>query len=101
MTAKTSWRVSSRQRLAEQGADIGVLRQTVQFMAHVAQTGVSFRACSLWARRDGGGCRDERQGVDDGPHDAGFADSAYLSRTYRRVFGIAPPALVNATVASE
>jgi AraC-like DNA-binding protein len=34
-------------------------------------------------------------------HDAGFADSAHLSRTCRRMFGFAPAALVKESVPSE
>jgi len=61
----------------------------------VAQTGISFRAYLLWAR--------VRQAVDAAMHgmswaDAaqacGFADSAHLSRTCRRIFGIAPSSLI-------
>jgi AraC-like DNA-binding protein len=61
----------------------------------VAQTGISFRAYVLWAR--------VRQAVDAAMHgmswvDAaqacGFADSAHLSRTCRRIFGIAPSSLI-------
>ena len=49
----------------------------------VAQTGVSFRAYLLWT---------------SAAQSAGFADSAHLSRTCRRMFGIAPAMLVKATV---
>jgi AraC family transcriptional regulator len=61
----------------------------------VAQTGVSFRAYLLWARVEtavalgmGG------QSWTVAAQDAGFADSAHLSRTCRRMFGIAPAMLV-------
>jgi AraC-like DNA-binding protein len=61
----------------------------------VAQTGISFRAYLLWARMGwavalgmaGGSWTDAAQ-------QAGFADSAHLSRTCRRMFGIAPTMLV-------
>lgn len=60
----------------------------------VAQTGISFRAYLLWARVStavvaamaGASWTDAAQ-------DSGFADSAHLSRTCRRMFGIAPTML--------
>jgi len=61
----------------------------------VAQTGVSFRAYLLWARvatavaaAMGG------QSWTTAAQEAGFADSAHLSRTCRRMFGIAPVTLI-------
>jgi AraC-like DNA-binding protein len=59
------------------------------------QTGVSFRAYLLWARVELAVDR----GMSGQPwtvaaHEAGFADSAHLSRTCRRMFGIAPSMLV-------
>lgn len=61
----------------------------------MAQTGVSFRAYLLWARVELAIGR----GMSGLPwtaaaHEAGFADSAHLSRTCRRMFGIAPSMLV-------
>lgn len=61
----------------------------------VAQTGISFRAYLLWTRvglavaqgMAGGSWTEAAQ-------QAGFADSAHLSRTCRRMFGIAPTMLV-------
>jgi AraC-like DNA-binding protein len=63
----------------------------------VAQTGISFRAYLLWARvgsamvtaMGGGSWTSAAQ-------DSGFADSAHLSRTCRRMFGIAPSMLERA-----
>lgn len=63
----------------------------------VAQTGISFRAYLLWARvgtamgtaMAGGSWTAAAQ-------DSGFADSAHLSRTCRRMFGIAPSMLERA-----
>ncbi|WP_280151777.1 AraC family transcriptional regulator [Piscinibacter sp. XHJ-5] len=59
------------------------------------QTGVSFRAYLLWARVElavGRGM--SGQPWTAAAHEAGFADSAHLSRTCRRMFGIAPSMLV-------
>ena len=60
----------------------------------VAQTGISFRAYLLWTRVR----RAVLEGMAGGSwteaaQQAGFADSAHLSRTCRRMFGIAPTAL--------
>ncbi|HEV2538961.1 MAG TPA: helix-turn-helix domain-containing protein [Frateuria sp.] len=61
----------------------------------VAQTGISFRAYLLWARV---GLAMARGMADvswtEAAQLAGFADSAHLSRTCRRMFGIAPTMLV-------
>jgi AraC-like DNA-binding protein len=61
----------------------------------VAQTGVSFRAYLLWARVESAvGAGMAGQSWTRAAQDAGFADSAHLSRTCRRMFGIAPAMLV-------
>ena len=60
----------------------------------VAETGVSFRAFVLWARLNRalslgyGGAS-----WTDAAHAANFADSAHLTRTCRRMFGIAPTSI--------
>ena len=62
----------------------------------VAETGVSFRAYLLWARvESAAGAAMSGKSWTVAAHEAGFADSAHLSRTFRRMFGIAPVALVN------
>lgn len=60
----------------------------------VAQTGSSFRAYLLWLRINlaieavmGGAS------WTDAAHEAGFADSAHLTRTHKRMFGIEPSAI--------
>ncbi|HUH54260.1 MAG TPA: AraC family transcriptional regulator [Rhodanobacter sp.] len=61
----------------------------------VAQTGISFRAYLLWARVGLAVARGMAGGSWTGAaQQAGFADSAHLSRTCRRMFGIAPTMLV-------
>jgi len=61
----------------------------------VAQTGVSFRAYLLWARvATAVGAAMSGQSWTAAAHEAGFADSAHLSRTCRRMFGIAPATLI-------
>lgn len=61
----------------------------------VAQTGVSFRAYVLWARVEAAvGAGMQGQSWTAAAQQAGFADSAHLSRTCRRMFGVAPAMLV-------
>lgn len=61
----------------------------------VAQTGVSFRAYLLWARVEAAvGAAMRGQSWTDAAQEAGFADSAHLTRTCRRMFGFAPASLI-------
>ena len=61
----------------------------------VAQTGLSLRAYLLWARVEAAvGAAMGGQSWTEAAQDWGFADSAHLSRTCRRMFGIAPTMLV-------
>ncbi|RZJ06977.1 MAG: AraC family transcriptional regulator [Rubrivivax sp.] len=61
----------------------------------VAQTGLSFRAYLLWARVEAAvGAAMGGLSWTQAAQDWGFADSAHLSRTCRRMFGIAPTMLV-------
>jgi len=61
----------------------------------VAQTGVSFRAYLLWARVETAvGAAMNGQSWTAAAHEAGFADSAHLSRTCRRMFGFTPATLI-------
>jgi AraC-like DNA-binding protein len=68
----------------------------------VAQTGVSFRAYLLWARVETAvGAAMNGRSWTAAAHDAGFADSAHLSRTCRRMFGFAPATLIEEQVAGR
>lgn len=60
----------------------------------VAQTGISFRAYLLWARVNAAvvTAMAGRSWTEAAQH-SGFADSAHLTRTCRRMFGIAPTML--------
>jgi len=93
ITAALAW---ARERLESpvnlgQAAAIANLSPSRFRHLFVAQTGISFRAYLLWARMshaivqgmEGGSWTDAAQ-------QAGFADSAHLSRTCRRMFGVAP-----------
>lgn len=60
----------------------------------VAETGSSFRAYLLWLRINLA-IEAVMAGASwtDAAHEAGFADSAHLTRTHKRVFGIEPSAI--------
>jgi AraC-like DNA-binding protein len=61
----------------------------------VSQTGISFRAYLLWARVSSAvGAAMSGISWTEAAQAWGFADSAHLSRTCRRMFGIAPSMLV-------
>jgi AraC family transcriptional regulator len=57
----------------------------------VAETGVTFRAYVLWLRLEQSlTAYISGQSLTDAAFSGGFADSAHFSRTFRRMFGIAP-----------
>lgn len=60
----------------------------------VAETGCSFRAYLLWLRINLA-IESVMAGASwtDAAHEAGFADSAHLTRTHKRMFGIEPTAI--------
>ncbi len=61
----------------------------------VQQTGTSLRAWLLWARVDRAvQAAFQGRSWTEAAHEAGFADAAHLTRTCRRVFGLAPTMLV-------
>ena len=61
----------------------------------VARTGMSFRNYLLWARIEAAvGAAMGGLSWTESAHHWGFADSAHLSRTCRRMFGIAPIMLI-------
>jgi AraC family transcriptional regulator len=61
----------------------------------VAQTGTSFRAYVLWTRLNVAiQFAMAGQSWTEAAHAAGFADSAHMTRTFRRMFGMNPAALV-------
>jgi AraC-like DNA-binding protein len=68
----------------------------------VAQTGMSFRAYLLWARVEAAvGAAMGGLSWTEAAQAWGFADSAHLSRTCRRMFGIAPTMLVRESPAGR
>jgi transcriptional regulator GlxA family with amidase domain len=60
----------------------------------VEQTGLSFKTYLLWIRLTHAvGLMTEGLSLTAVAHEAGFSDSAHFSRTFRRMFGIAPASL--------
>lgn len=61
----------------------------------VEETGTTFRAYALWVRiQHAIGAMMAGRSWTEAAHDAGFADSAHLSRTFRRMFGVSPNMIV-------
>lgn len=87
-------RIEEPMSLADVAAIAGLSEGRTRHL-FVEQTGLSFRTFLLWLRltravelfADGAS-------LTEAAHDAGFADSAHLSRTFRRMFGIAAVSLV-------
>lgn len=60
----------------------------------VEQTGLPFRTFLLWIRlRSAVAAMGSGSSLTEAAHAAGFADSAHFSRTFRRMFGVAPASL--------
>jgi AraC family transcriptional regulator len=61
----------------------------------VEEVGTTFRGYVLWRRilHAAAAMMDGRSWT-EAAHDAGFADSAHLSRTFRRMFGVSPRTLI-------
>ena len=86
-------RIDDPPTLGEAAAAVGLSPGRFQHL-FVAETGLPYRGYALWLRLGravdvfaAGGS------LTDAAHDAGFADSAHLSRTFRRMFGLAPSSL--------
>jgi AraC-like DNA-binding protein len=86
-------RVDDPPALGEAAAAVGLSPGRFRHL-FVAETGLPYRGYVLWLRLGravdvfaAGGS------LTDAAHDAGFADSAHLSRTFRRMFGLAPSSL--------
>ena len=93
MSAWAAARLDAPLTLGEAAAHVGLSSGRARHL-FVAQTGLSFRTYVLWRRLT----REVElfsQGstLTDAAHGAGFADSAHLSRTFRRMFGVAADSL--------
>lgn len=74
----------------------GVAGLSASRLSHlfVEQTGLSFKTYRLWIRLTRAvGLMTEGLTLTAAAHEAGFSDSAHFSRTFRRMFGIAPASL--------
>jgi AraC-like DNA-binding protein len=79
---------------------IGTLEEAAQFQSLSAsrlghlfseEVGIPFRPFALWLRLQGAfGQLAQGANLTQAAHGAGFADSAHLTRTFRRMFGITP-----------
>jgi len=75
-------------------ADLAGLSKARVRHLFVEQTGLPFRTYLLWLRlMKGLEAFSGGASLTDAAHDAGFADSAHFSRTFRRMFGTAAAAL--------
>ena len=97
ITAAIAWmheRLSGTIRLEDVAAAVHLSPGRFRHL-FVAQTGTSLRAWLLWARVDHAvACAFHGRSWTEAAHEAGFADAAHLTRTCRRVFGLAPTMLV-------
>ena len=100
ITAALAWmraRLSSSIRLEEVAAAVHLSPGRFRHL-FVAQTGTSLRAWLLWARVDQAvQAAFHGRSWTEAAHEAGFSDAAHLTRTCRRVFGLAPTMLVPET----
>lgn len=87
-------RVDESVSLADVAAIAGLSEGRTRHL-FVEQTGLSFRTFLLWLRLTRAvELFAEGASLTDAAHQAGFSDSAHLSRTFRRMFGIAAVSLV-------
>lgn len=79
--------------LADVGAVGGLSPHRLRHL-FVEQTGLAFRTYLLWLRLTRALERlATGASLTQSAHEAGFADSAHFSRTFKRMFGIAPATL--------
>jgi len=81
-------------RTVKQLADVAGMSARNFARIFVQETGVAFRSYVLWLRLNVAIERSMAGGSwTEAAHEAGFADSAHLSRTFKRMFGINPATL--------
>lgn len=97
ITAALAWmrpRLGQKVRLEEVAAEVHLSPGRFRHL-FVSQTGTSLRAWLLWARMERAmTCAFQGRSWTEAAHDAGFADAAHLTRTCRRMIGLAPSMLV-------
>ena len=85
-TAQLDGRLSLADVVSPDGLSAGRLSHLF-----VEQTGLPFRTYLLWLRLTRAvACAAAGASLTEAAHEAGFADSAHFSRTFRRMFGVAP-----------
>jgi AraC-like DNA-binding protein len=89
-------RISGPVRLAD-AAGAAALSPSRFRHLFVQETGAAFRAYVLWLRLNVAiECSMAGGSWTTAAHEAGFADSAHLTRTFKRMFGMNPATLVRA-----
>jgi AraC-like DNA-binding protein len=83
-------RLDDRVRLDDVAAEVGLSRDRLSHL-FAEQLGLGFRPYVLWKRLERAAHRlSFGENLTQAAHAAGFADASHMSRTFRRMFGIAP-----------
>jgi AraC-like DNA-binding protein len=100
ITAAMAWmraRLARSIRLEEVAAEVHLSPGRFRHL-FASQTGTSLRAWLLWTRMERAvTCAFQGRSWTEAAHEAGFADAAHLTRTCRRMIGLAPTMLVPET----
>jgi AraC-like DNA-binding protein len=93
MSAWAAGRLDTAVSLADAAAHVGLSAGRARHL-FVEETGLPFRTYLLWRRlMRAAELFSSGSSLTDAAHDAGFSDSSHLSRTFRRMFGIAADSL--------
>jgi AraC family transcriptional regulator len=93
MSAWAAGRITTPVSLAEAAAHVGLSTGRARHL-FVEETGLPFRTYLLWRRvMRAAEMFSAGSSLTDAAHAAGFSDSSHLSRTFRRMFGIAADSL--------
>lgn len=88
-----AWAAGDHDDPVDLGAAARLAKLSPSRLSHlfVEQTGLSFKTYLLWIRLTRAvGLMTEGLSLTGAAHGAGFSDSAHFSRTFRRMFGLAP-----------
>lgn len=90
-------RLDDRVRLDDVAAQVALSRDRLSHL-FAEQMGLGFRPYVLWKRLERAAHRlSVGENLTQAAHAAGFADASHMTRTFRRMFGIAPSELVGWT----
>jgi AraC-like DNA-binding protein len=93
MSAWAAGRLETPVSLADAAAHVGLSAGRARHL-FVEETGLPFRTYLLWRRlMRAAELFSDGSSLTDAAHGAGFSDSSHLSRTFRRMFGIAADSL--------